>query len=49
VANVHAAFIAALALLVPGVRRRHRPLLLGVAALPLALNALSDTRAGRSR
>ena len=44
VGNVHAAFIAALALLVPGVRPRHRPVLLGLAAVPLVLNALTDTR-----
>ena len=43
-ANVHGAFIAALALLVPGIRPRHRPVLLGLAAVPLVLNALSDTR-----
>lgn len=40
-ANAHGAFIAALALLVPGVQRRHRPVLLGLAAVPLTLNALS--------
>jgi hypothetical protein len=43
-ANAHGAFIAALALLVPGVQPRHRPLLLGLAAVPWVLNALSDTR-----
>lgn len=41
-ANTHGAFIAALALLVPGVQARHRPVLLGLAAVPLVLNALSD-------
>lgn len=44
VANLHAGFMAALALLVPGVKRRHRPLLLGLAGVPLMLNALSDMR-----
>ncbi len=43
VANVHAAFIAAVGLLVPGVQRRHRPVIVGLAAVPLVLNALSDT------
>ncbi len=45
-ANAHGAFIAALALLVPGVQPRHRPVLLGLAAVPWMLNALSDTRRG---
>jgi hypothetical protein len=45
-ANLYGGLIAALALLVPDVRPRHRPLLLGVAAVPLVLNALSDTREG---
>lgn len=45
-ANLHGGLIAALALLVPGVQPRHRPLLLGLAAVPLVLNALSDTRGG---
>lgn len=52
VANLHAGFIAALAMFVPGVQRRHRPLLLGLAGVPLLLNALSDVaekeRAARS-
>jgi hypothetical protein len=45
-ANLHGGLIAALALLVPGIQPRHRPLLLGFAAVPLVLNALSDTRRG---
>lgn len=45
-ANLHGGLIAALALLVPGIRPRHRPVLLGLAAVPLVLNALSDTREG---
>ena len=45
-ANLHGAFIAALALLVPGVQARHRPVLLGLAVVPWVLNALSDTRKG---
>lgn len=45
-ANAHGGFIAALALLVPGIRPRHRPLLLGLTAALWTLNALSDTRGG---
>jgi hypothetical protein len=43
VANLHAGFIAALALFTPGVQWRHRPMLLGLASVPLLLNALSRT------
>lgn len=48
VANLHAGFIAALGLLVPGVQRRHRPVLLAMAAAPLVLNALTNA-AGAQR
>ena len=44
VANIHSAFIAAVALLVPGVR--HRRAVLALAAVPLVLNALSEVRDG---
>ena len=45
-ANAHGGFIAALALLVPGIQPRHRPALLGLAAALWTLNVLSDTREG---
>ena len=45
-ANVHGGFMAALALLVPGIQPRHRPVLLGLAAALWGLNALGDTREG---
>lgn len=45
-ANLHGGLIVALALLVPGVQRRHRPVLLGLAAVPLVLNALTDPSGG---
>ncbi len=43
-ANAHGGFIAALALLVPGIQPRRRPFLLGLTAALWTLNALSDTR-----
>jgi hypothetical protein len=45
-ANAHGGFIAALALLVPGIQPRHRPALLGLTAALWTLNALIDTRQG---
>jgi hypothetical protein len=47
-ANRHGGLIAALALLVPGVQPRHQRDLLGLAAVPLVLNAFSDVQ-GRER
>jgi hypothetical protein len=47
VGYVHAAFIAAVGALVPGVQRRHRPVVSGLALVPLVLNALSDARPAR--
>ncbi len=43
-ATLHGVLAASLALLVPGIPRRDRRVLLALASMPIVLSALSDTR-----
>jgi hypothetical protein len=43
-ATLHGILAASLALVVPGIPRRDRRVLLGLASMPIVLSALSDTR-----